>query len=607
MQSNPLFKKSGNIRKLLPLFLVAGAAAGFLLFPALQDENRKFEKLATRIFESEMLGNTLDMHYTLAYPENYGITDYTVIFPRYSKENKENSIRTLSDYLDALNSLDTAKLSKDNQYTCRLLFRSLQHSLKGCSFSYFDDPLSPSSGMQSQLPILLAEYTFRREQDVTDYLALLDQTDEYFASLALYEKEKAAAGISPADASLEEVIKQCDTILTLDDLESNTHFLQTTFAERLKKLIDTDVISVERAEYYLSLNDRLLSTVMQPAYQQLADDLTLLLGTGSSPTGLSSYPGGQEYYAYLVEGTTGSSRSIEEIKKILLPTFRQERQKVQELLQTYPGAITAWTQMRSDTAFPYDNAGEILTDLTAKMQQDFPLLSTSAPAVTVKTVSKNLAPFCAPAFYLTPPLDDTASNVIYINPLSTTSGLELYTTLAHEGCPGHLYQSVYSNTVMQQNHTHPVRRILSYPGYQEGWALYVEFLSYDYAASLAAKRGKEDLACAYEIEKHNRCMQLCLYSLLDISIHYDNASYEQIHQVLSAFGVKDSASSKAVYDYIAEEPANYLKYFLGYLEILSLKEKAGELWQNDYSDYRFHQFFLDCGPSDFDTLEMTLS
>ena len=102
-------------------------------------------------------------------------------------------------------------------------------------------------------------------------------------------------------------------------------------------------------------------------------------------------------------------------------------------------------------------------------------------------------------------------------------------------------------------------------------------------------------------------MQLCLYSILDISIHYDNASYEDIHQILSAFGIKDPVTTKAVYDYIAEEPTNYLKYYLGYQEILSLKEKAVNLWQKDYSDYRFHQFFLDCGPSDFDTLESTLS
>lgn len=621
MQFISSFIKSKKNKILFPALLCLLVIGGFFLFPSLTDENRKFEKLADQIFENEMLGNTLNMHYTLAYPENYGITEYSAVLPCYNPENASASADLVKEYLDALCKINTDNLSEDHYYTLTLLCRSLESSLEGHNFSYFEEPLSPSSGMQSQLPILLAEYTFRTEQDVKDYLSLLDQTDEYFASLALYESDKKEAGLLQSDSSLEQVIEQCTSILTLDELESNSHFLQTTFGERLKSLVEAGFLTSDKAEYYISLNDRLLATVMQPAYEQLADSLFLLMGDGSStPTGLASFPNGQEYYAHLVGETTGSSRSIDEIKKLLYPTFKNERQTLQKLLQTHPEAIATWTQMRSDTTFPYSNAIDILSDLTTQMESDFPLLPTEIsaaasnensgtefPAPAVKTVSQSLAPYCAPAFYLTPPLDDTNSNVIYINPLSTTSGLELYTTLAHEGYPGHLYQSVYSNRVMDQKDTHPVRQILWYGGYQEGWALYVEFISYDYAISLAKEQGKEDLAYAYEIEKHNRNMQLCLYSLLDVSIHYDNASYEQIHQVLTSFGIKDPSTTRAVYDYIAEEPANYLKYYLGYLEILSLKEKARELWKEDYNDYRFHQFFLDCGPSDFDTLEMTLS
>lgn len=602
-------KKTNHLLLFSLAFLIIGSV---VLIPLFSDENKKFEKIADQIFINELLGNTLNMHYTLAYPEKYGITEYTAVLPCYSPTDSSGSSLVIEDYLNALGKLNPEKLSEENCLALSLLSRSLSDTLAGQRFSYFDEPLSPSSGMQSQLPILLAEYTFRREQDIIDYLSLLDQTDEYFASLALYEAEKKAAGLLQADTSLKQVIEQCSTILTLDDLESNCHFLQTSFVTRMKPLIDNSLLSSEKADYYISLNDRLLCTVMQPAYAKLADDLFLLMGDGTStPVGLATYPGGQEYYAHLVRESTGSSRTVDDIKKLLYPIFQEEYQTLQNLLQAHPEAIAAWANMRNDTTFPYTNARDILNDLTKRMERDFPSLpaaeSAIFPSPTVKNVSENLAPYCAPAFYLTPPLDDSLNNVIYINPLSTTSGLELYTTLAHEGYPGHLYQSVYSNMVMQQANSHPIRQILWYGGYQEGWALYVEFISYDYAISLAHSQGKEDLAHAYEIEKHNRNMQLCLYSILDISIHYDNASYEDIHQILSAFGIKDPVTTKAVYDYIAEEPTNYLKYYLGYQEILSLKEKAVNLWQKDYSDYRFHQFFLDCGPSDFDTLESTLS
>ena len=226
--------------------------------------------------------------------------------------------------------------------------------------------------------------------------------------------------------------------------------------------------------------------------------------------------------------------------------------------------------------------------------------------MAVKEVSASLEDYCAPAFYLTPPLDDTENNVIYINEKSTPQGLELYTTLAHEGYPGHLYQAVYSQRNMLSNEENPVRQIFWYGGYLEGWALYVEFISYDYATELAMEAGDIDAAYAYQIEKHNRNMQLCLYALLDVAIHYDGASYEQVHEVLGAFGILDADTTRRVYDYIAEEPANYLKYYLGYLEILRLKEAAKEQWGDEYSDLRFHTFYLDCGPSDFTTLKEAL-
>ncbi len=615
----PQQKKSHKIKFLLPVTLCLLLGAALIFFPKIPDENQKFRALADELFINEMLGNTLNMHYTLAHPENYGITEYTAVLPCYASGSEEDSARALETHLQQLSEIDSTKLSPDNLYTYGLLYRSLEQSLAGCGFSYYDDPLSPASGMQSQLPILLAEYTFRSKRDVEDYLVLLDHTDEYFASLALYEQDKKNAGLLQSDSTLAQIMEQCETILSAEELDKGTHFLQTTFSERLTPLLTGGLITSREAEHYISLNNRLLSTVMQPAYIDLADTLTLLMGDGSSlPTGLASFPGGQEYYAYLLQKNTGSSRSVEELKELLYPTFEAEYEALQTLLKAYPEAISAWVSMNEDSTFPYTGAEEILADLTANMAEDFPLLpmvsavdsqdsSGSLPLPAVKTVSQSLAPYCAPAFYLTPPLDDVMSNVIYINPLSTTGGLELYTTLAHEGYPGHLYQSVYSNSLMAQKDTHPIRQLLWYGGYQEGWALYVEFISYDYAVSLAKERGQTDLAHAIEIEKHNRSMQLCLYSLLDVSIHYDNASYEQIHKVLSYFGVKDPATTREVYDYIAEEPTNYLKYYLGYLEILSLKAKAMNLWQSDYSDYRFHQFFLDCGPSDFDTLERTLS
>lgn len=615
--------KSLSTKQLLLAALVLAAFAGITIFLfTYKHDEKKYTNISSQLFQDEMLSSTLNMHYSLAYPEHFGIHDYETVLPCYSAMGYLRSQASTENVLASLQKLNPDKLPGEDAYSYKLLTRSLDNSLHMSSYAYYEEPLSPSSGMQSQLPILLAEYTFRCKQDVTDYLSLLDQTDEYFASLLRYEKEKNAAGLLMPASSLERVKKQCDTIVSKEELEQGTHFLQSTFQERIQALCDEGKITAAEAEKFCSQNDRLLKTVLQPAYEALADGLFVLEDESIELAGLAAKPHGAEYYQYLLRSETGSYRSIDEIKELLTEAFHQEYESIHTLAAENPDILYYLSDEDADS-FPYDNADDMLRDLQLRMQEDFPSLPTDNslsaagsdrqsvsgqyPSVSVKTVSPSLEKYCAPAFYLTAPLDDTTDNVIYINEKNSPTGLELYTTLAHEGYPGHLYQTVYSNRTFLNNDENNVRQILWYGGYQEGWALYVEFISYDYASDLMKERNQNMDSVYIQLEKHNRSLQLCLYSLLDIMIHYDNASYSQVAQVLEKFGIDNSNSVKAIYTYIAEEPCNYLKYYLGYLEILELQKQAKELWGDSYTDYSFHKFYLDCGPSDFASLQERLA
>lgn len=59
--------------------------------------------------------------------------------------------------------------------------------------------------------------------------------------------------------------------------------------------------------------------------------------------------------------------------------------------------------------------------------------------------------------------------------------------------------------------------------------------------------------------------------------------------------------STKLYLQLLEEPGNYLKYYLGYLEICKLKESALALSSN-WSLYDFHNWFLTTGPAPFSIL-----
>ena len=168
-------------------FLLAFLSMTIFLFSFQRDEKR-FTNITTELFAGEMKANTLNMHYTIAHPENFGIYDYKPALGIYDPGQELQGQAGLENTLAALNAIHKENLSPGDARLWQLMNRSLENSLALGSFSYYGEPLSPSSGTQTQLPILLAEYTFRTRQDVEDYLGLLDQTDEYLASLLVYEQ-----------------------------------------------------------------------------------------------------------------------------------------------------------------------------------------------------------------------------------------------------------------------------------------------------------------------------------------------------------------------------------------------------------------------------------
>lgn len=596
-------KRKAAIFSSFALLLLAGSFSFFST-----KDSRSFQNFAKDFFVSELTANTLNMHYTIATPSSFGIDSYESVLPFYSKEDKEASLQEIVTSLERLYSLDDSKLNEQDAYTYRLLVPYLENEKTGISLYYYSAPLSPSSGMQSQLPILLAEYAFRNKRDVDDYLALLDQTDTYFEGIAQYLKEQSEEGLFMPDYSVDKVIEQCDTIMDESSLSQGTHFLNTTFEERLDSLLSSGIISEEEKQYYISQNNRLLTTVMLPAYQKLGDELILLRGSGKNENGLYYYPDGREYYKYILRSHTASYRDIDSIKALLFQDFNDNFDSMYGLLQSKPSILTA--QETSSVSFRFEEPSDMLKSLQQMMQEDFPALSEASqggelPICTIKSISKNLEEYSSPAFYLTPPLDDIRENVIYINQKNNDGGVELYTTLAHEGYPGHLYQTVYSQLYFNKTDVNPIRSLLSYSGYAEGWAMYVELMAYDYAKALM-KDTNPDAEGLYESYKLDRQIQLCLYSLLDIAIHYEGANYKQVHKILSTIGISNVATTRAIYEYIVEEPGTYLKYYLGYLEVLELKKEAQRLWGNDYSEYRFHKFYLENGPADFTNLKLQL-
>lgn len=572
---------------LLPIFLFFLLSIVFFLSKnnLFLTENHRFEKFTSRLFASQITSNTLNLHYTLAYPEQFGIENTPICLGSFKQENQEKEFARLENYQKALEGFSFEKLSRTNQITYDILKLEFSTQLSGQNFWFLQEPLRPNLGIQSQLPVLLAEYTFRCGKDIKDYFSLLSSLPAYYREILDFEKQKSENGFFMSDSSADRVIAQCRAFME----DSSSNYLSSMFQDKIEHLKASDRITEKQALSYIKLHEKIMKTCVFPAYETLCQELEKLKGTGNNPGGLANFPGGTSYYHYLIQMETGDFRPVEEIETRLYQQLRQDYQALQTLLKENPQVIE---DLHTLSAKNTHTPKEILSYLNQIMKKDFPSISVSD--YKVKYVHSSMEEFSSPAFYLTPPADTLSPNTIYINKSTEISPAELFTTLAHEGFPGHLYQTLY------YGNTNPplIRNLLGCSGYVEGWATYAEFLSFRYGADYLDV--SPDLM---EFLRLNRCVNLCLYSLLDIGIHFHGWDQAIVSKTLHSFGILSQDTCGEIFQYIVENPGNYLKYYVGYLNFTDLRTKAEDASKRELNLKQFHQQILEIGPAPFPVLE----
>lgn len=543
-----------------------------------QEMSEQFDAYMNEIFLDELPLNTVNLHYTLAYPENYGITDYDVCIGRYSLEEMEESYQEIEETRERMLEFDREKLTEEQKITYDIVMDHIDTELSAKDLVLYSEILGPTTGYQAQLPVILAEYTFRTERDIEDYLELLTQMDELFAEIIVFEQKKSEAGLFMSDAVADEIIDQCEEFIA--DPEHN--YMIDVFNDKIEAF---EGITEEEREEYRRRNTEAITTDVMDAFGILIDGLTELKGSGTNELGLCYYDDGREYYEYLVRSNTGSAMSVEEMKE-------ETDAYIDRCLMNMLDSMYSYPELEDeiyDYEFPVTDPEEILIDLQEKIKADFPEM----PDVnyTIKKVHPSMEEHESPAFYLTTPIDDSENHVIYINDkyLGEDANMDLYTTLAHEGYPGHLYQDVYTNSCGLA----PVRSLFSYSGYAEGWATYVE--NYAYGLSGLDKELAKFLAW-------NNAATLGLYAYADMGIHYDGWGREELAAYLSDYGYDEEVADE-IFDIIVEEPAVYLRYFVGYLEIIGLRNSMSKKMGDDFTLKDFHQFMMEIGPAPFDIIE----
>lgn len=536
-----------------------------------ESSDRQFRTFTRSLFQTEVSANTISLHYTLRSPSDYGIADIPATYGSLSSDPiaAKASVRNV---LSSLQEFDPGTLSSENALTFKILDTYLKNASTGTDYLLYQEPLGSVSGIHTQLPVLLSEYSFYDTQDVETYLALLKETPSYFDSVIRFEQKKAASGLFMPDYQADSVLDTCQSFIDM----GKENYLVSTFNERIASL---DLLPENKKDSFQKENMKLVTEEIYPAYQNLITAIKSLKGKGMNEQGLSHFPYGKKYYEYLVRQTTGCNESISRLQLMTRAQILEDLSAMQKVLFPADAALTQASVLEQTSP------DSMLDDLRSKITDTFPEI----PDVDfqVKYVPESMQDYLSPAFYMIPAIDNLTENVIYINNGQTASGLNLYTTLAHEGYPGHLYQTVYFSA----SEPDPIRSILDFGGYVEGWATYAEMMSY-YLAPLPKTEAS--------LLQKNSSVILGLYALADMGIHYDGWSVTDTVRFFSDYGINDPNAVQSVYKLIIGSPANYLKYYIGYLKFYELKKEMADALGNQFSQKEFHRAVLDVGPAPFE-------
>lgn len=564
-----------SIKKLLvPLFLLLFIST-ISIHQCSQSEDTRFESYTNLLFRQEVTSNAISLHYTLKDPAAYHIQTVPTNLGRVTTDADsigaaaENALATLHKY-------NQNKLSSENKLTYELLENTFQHAKNMAPYTLYEEPLSPLTGTQAQLPILLSEYQFYSVADVNTYLTLLKNFPEYFQDIIDFEIAKSEQGLFMTCDRADAVIEECDAFINME----NKNYLFDTFKNRLTALNLSD----KEYDYYVNQNASMINNYVYPAYISLKKEINKLKNSGANENGLCYFQNGKDYYELLVNEITGSSRTILELQTLTYKQLKEDLNIMEKTLRN--------SEVSNDTntlnILSDSNPSSILIRLKNKLSGNFP--SPPEVNISIKYVEKSMEDYLSPAFYLTPAIDNLQENVIYINPQHMTDDIALFTTLAHEGYPGHLYQTTYfANT-----NPSPIRYLLNCGGYVEGWATYCEMMSYYFAPI-----SKSDAT----IMQKNSSIMLGLYALADIGIHYEGWTLMDTIEFFHEYGIQDTDAIKEIFNIILGDPGNYLKYYIGYLEFLELKKDAIKVWGNEFSQERFHREVLEAGPVPFEILK----
>ena len=551
-------------------------------------EQQEFEQYLDDYFKDVVTDDTLTYNYTIKDGADYGLEEPEVTLgdPGMTAEEIGQDKEEFEGWVKKLDAIDRSCLTEDQKLTYDVLDEYFEVSAGIFDNVYLYEPFSPMRGLQANIATNFTDYRFDDKGDVERYIELLGQIPDYFAEYLDFEQEKSEKGYFMSDAVCDKVISQCKDFVA----DKENHFMVTTFNDNIDAL---DFLTDEEKAEYKEANKQAVENSLLPAFENVAAVLSGLKGTGTNDGGICNYDGGKEYYEYLLKNFAGTAKSPEEVIDML----DTELQKLMvSLYQYYLGNQAAYEYFASN----YDSMFAETDQMTASEMVDKMMETASEHYPDAGTINykaealdKNLETIMDDvlAYYMAPAIDDPDNNLIRVNGLHTDG---MWTTLAHEGYPGHMLQNAYYMSTDPE----PVRTLMNFLGYKEGWAMYACYDSLYYYEYEEPEYG-DTIAALYQL---NDEMSYLMMGRVDLGINYEGWTLQDTADYLTKNGM-DGSAAQELYTTMVGDPAVYQSYSTGYYEMKELRDYAEEKMGDDFDLKTFNTIILETGPCQFDILK----
>ena len=452
------------------------------------------------------------------------------------------------------------------------------YSIQYTAFGYYAPCFDPMIGPQTELFFILDILEFETVEDAENYIRLLQDLDRYYDEILEFEEDRAARGFACTDEVYEDIQASFDGLAVQED----DCFLYESFETRLNNISG---LTDDQRTQLIADHDAAMHDYVFPELRECSERMGALVGSGGVQQGVCAYPGGDAYYQVRFISYANSDKSIEETTEQIDTWLTEIMDSVTAVATS--GDLSWYNDYTNPACSMGDDVESNLDYLYEQIAPDFPDLPDHA--YFTRDVPESLEENFSPAAYLGYHLDTFDSNMIITNRSGVDGTFGI--TCAHEGYPGHMFQSVYTRSVCE----HPYLYICDSIGYAEGWATYIQCYCFKY----------------FDINDTARMLLVAddqlntlMFARLDIGINHEGWTFDDcctylsdlLGQTINEDGVLD------MYQIVTNQPGYGVKYGVGFLNT-TLTLDAMRAQFPDATEEEIFTAYLDSLPLTFEMIE----